>query len=213
MNQHFSNSWYHKKMPLVQPNTLEIFKAFKEMLFFFSAAVQPKEFLVTWKDNAPQPSKQCWGPLHTAGTLLVTGTLWALRQLTLPDRELRDWMDCSGGKWPVDTSGYSRMSVFKFWSVLLQSGYDYYSQGNITSKIHTVSKMRASFCLSCSFVEAPEFYHHHHNSVLRQYLTHIIQSLCGKVVTAFCYKKNPCKQSQEKKKGNYYTTSFTSFRP
>lgn len=37
----------------------------------------------------------------------MTGTLWALRQLSLPDRELRD---CSGGKWPVATSGPGRVS-------------------------------------------------------------------------------------------------------
>lgn len=35
----------------------------------------------------------------------MTGTLWALRQLTRPHTELRDRTDCSGGKWPMDTSG------------------------------------------------------------------------------------------------------------
>lgn len=50
--------------------------------------------------------------------------------------------------------------------------------------------MRASFCLSCSFVEAPEFYHHHHNSVLRQYLIHTLFRACvGRQLQPFAVKK------------------------
>lgn len=119
MSQYLSNSWSYKKMSLVQPNTLEIFQAFQEMLFF-PATVQPEEFLETLKDSVPQPSKQCWGVLHPAGVLLVTGTLWALRQLTLPDRA----QGLHGLLWREMAHGHTRskLNVFKLWPVLHQSG-------------------------------------------------------------------------------------------
>lgn len=66
--------------------------------------------------------------------------------------------------------------------------------------------MRASFCLSCGFVEAPEFYYHHHNSALRQYLTHTLFRACvGRQLQPFPFAvKKTCERSREKKKENNY---------
>lgn len=66
--------------------------------------------------------------------------------------------------------------------------------------------MRASFCLSCGFVEAPEFYYHNHNSTLRQYLTHTLFRACvGRQLKPLSFAvQKTCKLSQEKKKGNNY---------
>lgn len=136
----------------------------------------------------------------------MTGTLGALRQLTLPDTELRDGLDgllCGGnGPWTHQVQDESLNSHLSFSSQVRI----------ITDRVmlpvkSTLTKMRAGFCLSCGFVEAPEFYYHHHNSVPRQYLTHTLFRACvGRQLqpSSFAVKKT-CKQSQEeKKKGNNY---------
>lgn len=80
------NDCNDKKIPFKSGKCFRSSSSFQSNVFLWPCT---EEFLMTLEDSVPQPSKHCSGALHTAWLPLVTRTLGALRELTLPDRKPR----------------------------------------------------------------------------------------------------------------------------